>query len=298
MKFSLVFNNTGDSIPFDITHNDELIQYFVEKANADNENQFSTLTMESVPKKIKYLHDRISKVNEVLTLLISQQFDTSKDDGYLNQRLLNKLHSDWALSQKINEIDIDVLRFSDNSSVSALAEQLHSMYPDEVRQVKLAPLLDKLGLLYDYEEINMGVHRLERSFRDVEFMSPNRYQVFDNPFMESMTSNNDIVNFKFGYTYVGRQYFNKFEMFDDALEFDDHYNYEQLEFSFNISLEKPQTIPHSIEFINWAKTNNVPLITAQLPIGNIPDLSKNLFNYRKIIYNNSIAGNSASLIIH
>ena len=91
-------------------------------------------------------------------------------------------------------------------------------------------------------------------------------------------------------------YFNKFEFFDDNLTYSDHYNYEQLEFSFQLNLQKPQTIPYSREAIAWANTHGVPLITDQLPIANIVDISKNLFEYRKILFRNSRDNNRASII--
>jgi hypothetical protein len=85
--------------------------------------------------------------------------------------------------------------------------------------------------------------------------------------------------------------------FDDELKCKDHYNYETLEYSFQLSLQKPQTIPYSKEFINWAKNTGAELITDQLPIANIDNISNNLFNYRKILYRNSQADNNASIII-
>ena len=110
-----------------------------------------------------------------------------------------------------------------------------------------------------------------------------------------MVSNNNVTNFSFGYTYVGRQYYNKFEFFDDTLEYPDHYNYEQLEFSFQLNLQKPQTIPYSREATAWANAHNVPLITDQLPVANIVDISKNLFEYRKVLFRNSRDNNRASI---
>ena len=158
--------------------------------------------------------------------------------------------------------------------------------------------MEKLGYLYPYEEVNMGVHNLEWLFDNLEFSSDDKWKVFDNPFRKTMISNNDIVNFSFGYTYVGRQYYNKFEFFDDELTYQDHYNYETLEYSFQLNLKKPQTIPYSKEFLEWAKKTNAELITAQIPIANIDNLSGKLFDYRKILYRNSRDNNQATIILH
>jgi hypothetical protein len=174
------------------------------------------------------------------------------------------------------------------------------LYPDEIRQIKTAEAMEKLGYLYPYEEVNTGVHRLKSLFNqnNLEFSSKYKWKVFDNPFKENMISNNDIVNFSFGYTYVGRQYYNKFEYFDDKLNYKDHYNYETLEYSFQLNLKKPQTIPYSKEFLEWAQQNNAKLITTQIPIANIDDLSNKLFDYRKLLYRNSQANNQATIILH
>jgi hypothetical protein len=122
--------------------------------------------------------------------------------------------------------------------------------------------------------------------------------VFDNPFLDSMVSNNDIVNFSFGYTYVGRQYYNKFKYFDSNLECPDHYNYETLEFAFQVNLSRPETIPFSKEVIDWANSQNIKLVAEQLPIANIINLESKLFDYRKMLFRNSRDNNRAQIILH
>jgi hypothetical protein len=178
-----------------------------------------------------------------------------------------------------------------------LGSILHEKYPDEIREIRLAEALTMLGYLYPYEEVNLGIHHLETIFNkyNLEFSSDSKWNVFDNPFKDKIISNNNVTNFSFGYTYVGRQYYNKFEFFDDNLKYPDHYNYEQLEFSFQLNLQKPQTIPYSKEAIAWANTHGVPLITDQLPIANIMNISENLFEYRKVLFRNSRDNNRASI---
>jgi hypothetical protein len=180
-----------------------------------------------------------------------------------------------------------------------LGNILHEKYPDEIREIRLAEALTMLGYIYPYEEVNLAVHRLEGSFvkNNLEFSAEKKWEVFANPFTDTIVSNNDVVNFSFGYTYVGRQYYDKFINFDDNLIYKDHYNYENLEFSFQLNLLKPQTIPYSKEFLDWSYKQSVKLITNQIPIGNIPDLATNLFEYRKILYRNSRDNNRASIIL-
>jgi hypothetical protein len=299
MKFSLVFDNSGDCLPFEVVSNHELFEFFVDQANQKQQNSFSNnqTVFGELDKKITHLHWAISKTNEVLYDLIGRSFDQHTDlENYLDQNFLNKTHSDWVFSQ-LENVDIDALRYSTNSNQAKLGNQLHELYPDAIRVVKTAPAMEKLGYIYPYEEVNLGVHRLESAFnkQNLEFSADKKWDIFDNPFIDSIISNNNVTNFSFGYTYVGRQYYNKFEFFDDNLTYSDHFNYEQLEFSFQLNLQKPQTIPYSREATAWANTNNVPLITDQLPIANIVDISENLFEYRKVLFRNSRDNNRASI---
>jgi hypothetical protein len=299
MKFSLVFENSGDSIPFTVVANSDLFEFFVDKITKEGKNYFSNKSQlaSEVDKKLTALHWAISKTNEVLYPLIGKSFEQKNTlEDYLNQDFLNKTHADWVFSQ-YDIVDIDKMRFSNNHNVARIGNILHELYPDEIRQIKTALAMEKLGYIYPYEEVNMSVHRLEQLFvfDNLEFSSDTKWEMFDNPFRKTMVSNNNVVNFAFSYTYVGRQYYDKFNHFDDKLQCKDHYNFETLENSFHISLQKPQTIPYSEEFTKWAKESNVELISKQLPIANIDNLSKNLFEYRKVIYRNSKAGNQVTI---
>ena len=301
MRFQLVFENTGDFIPFEVVHNGKLMQYFVEKVNTDSQNSFSNdrKLASDIEPKITHLHWAISKSNEVMHSLTNTLFEQKNNlDDYLDQNFLNKLHYDWVFSQQ-HTVNIDDFRFNANTNKARLGNILHEKYPDKIRQIRLAEALTKLGYIYPYEEVNLGVHGLEGSFvqSNLEFSAEKKWEVFANPFIDTIVSNNDIVNFSFGYTYVGRQYYDKFINFDDNLMYNDHYNYENLEFSFQLNLSKPQTIPYSKEFLDWSDKQSVKLVTTQIPIGNIPNLATNLFEYRKMLYRNSRDNNRASIIL-
>jgi len=301
MKLVLTFENSGDEIPFQVHKNHDLIKFFVDQCNTTNNNNFDNLSKiaNSVDKRLTDLHWAISKTNEVLYSLVGFNFEQKLNLlDYLNQDFLNSTHSIWVKSQQ-KIIDIDVLRNSSNHDQARIGNILHEMYPDEIRKVKLAPILEKLGYLYFYEEVNMGVHRLESLFNNnnMSFESPERYQVFDNPFVNSIDSTNEICNFSFQYTFVGRQNYDKFKNFDLDLKCDDFYNFETLEYSFNINLENPETIKYSREFTDWATEKNVPFISESLPVANIEDLYGNLANYRKLFYENSKQRNKSFLRI-
>ena len=150
------------------------------------------------------------------------------------------------------------------------------------------------------EEINKTVHSLENIFsKNREYSGINKWADlgFENPFVDTMISNLDRVNFSFGYTYVGRQYYNKWQNWDTNLECKDHYNYERLEWSFNLNLDRPQTNDWSPEFIQWTKKTNARPIATQLPIANVIDLEKDLTGYRKMLYRNAKQHNAATLIL-
>lgn len=302
MKFSLVFDKSGDVLPFEVKYNHELFEFFVDYSNQQAQNSFSNrrTLYKDLDKKITHLHWAISKTNEVLYSLAGQSFDQHTNlENYLDQNFLNKTHCDWVFSQK-KLVDIDQFRFSNISELARIGNQLHELYPDHIRTIFIVPALEKLGYIYPYEEVNMGIHRLETSFnkQNLEFSADNKWEVFSNPCMDTMISNNDVVNFSFGYTYVGRQYYNKFEYFDSDLLYKDHYNYETLEFSFQLNLQRPQTISYSPELVEWSKKHNVPMITTQLPIANILDIETKLFEYRKILYRNSRDDNRAKIVLN
>jgi len=301
-EFALKFNSTNDCIPFEVIQNHQLFEYFVAKTNVDNENQFfnNYLLANKVNTLVPELKLNLDTINELMVILgINSLECASFPEGFLNQDYLNRLHADWVFSQE-NKVDINELRVSKNKSTATIGNQLHEMYPDEIRVIRLAELFAKLGVVDKYERINMGIHELESSFdnKTAIFDAPGKYNIFDNPFKDSIITNNSITNFNFGYTYLGRQRYDKFINFDNDLKYQDHYNFEQLEFSFNINLSKPQTVPFNIEFLEWCNKHNITPIGQQIPIGNILDLDKNLTLYREILYRNSKENNKASIVLH
>lgn len=299
MKILLKFESSGDNIPFEIKYNHELVQYFITKAEHDLQNSFSVdkQFVEHIDNKISELHWAITKTNPTIHELIGSSIKQNNNlIDYLDQKFLNRAHCDWVFTQS-KKINIDLLRYNKNQNKSKLGNILHEMYPDEIRNINICEAAEKLGLLFPYEEINMGIHRLEASFTNIEFKAQKKWEVFDNPYVDSMITNNDIVNLSFGYTYLGRQYINKFKFFDTDLEFSDNYNYEKLEFAFQVNLNRPETIPFSNEAMQWAHERNIKLVAEQIPIGNAIDLDNKLFEYRKILYNNVKLGNKAKLII-
>lgn len=300
MKFDLVFDNTHDVISFEVTHNHELFAWFVDRANQLNNNCFGDCGSihSTVDPLLTQLHWSLSKTNEVMWSLSGSTFPQCDHlTDYLNQSFLNRQHELWVKSQ-FHTINIDQLRIDEHIDRNKFGNLLHNLYPDNIRVIKLAEAMIKLGYIYPYEEVNLTVHRLESFFAsDIEFKADSKWEVVENPFIESVESNNDVVNFSFGYTYVGRQYYNKWKYFDTNLDCSDHYNYETLEWAFQLNLDRPETIQYSPEFLQWCNQHNVPAMTTQLPIANVIDLDKNLHYYRTVLYKNSQQKNKAKLKI-
>ena len=65
-----------------------------------------------------------------------------------------------------------------------------------------------------------------------------------------------------------------------------------------ISVDKKLCIAFSPEFLAWCHRHNRRPMANQIPIANVIDLDKHLTEYRKMLYNNSQANNSASIILH
>ena len=300
MRFNLVYHNSGDVIEFETKYNADLLEWFIDQANQKSYNNFTAPSSLSgiIDQRVAHCHWALSKTNEVLYDLIGIALPENTDLlNYLNQDFLNSQHRNWVFSQ-LETVDIDKLRFSENKKQATIGWKLHDIYPDEIRHPKIAEVLKHLGLTFAYEEVNISVHKLESLFaRDMEFKSDAKWDIIDNPFVSTFESNNDIINFSFGYTYVGRQYYDKWHNWDTDLAYDDHYNYETLEWAFQVNLDRPQTIPYSTEFLDWCKHKGVPPITTQIPIANVVNLEDNLHNYRRILYDNAKKNNQCFLKI-
>jgi hypothetical protein len=301
MKFDLIFVDSGDCLPFECVYNTDLLRYFVDVCNERTSNHFSDCgrISKNVSTLLNDLHNAVTLTNTTLGSLGIKSFPECNDRrDYLAQSFLNRQHEQWVNSQRL-QIDIEQLRHHQQPHIGGTGWRIHDLVPDDIQQLPLAEIMAKMGMIWPYEEVNMTVHRLESFFsNNMEFQSQQKWNVFDNPFFENFVSNNDRVNFSFAYTYVGRQYYDKWKNFDTELACLDHYNYETLEFAFQINLARPETIAYSPEFLSWCADNQVRPITTQIPIGNVIDLEKNLTHYRQMLYNNSAADNRASLHIH
>lgn len=295
MNFKIVFEKTGDEIPFIVIDNQKLFEHFINHVQGKGFFDYDNVS-NKITKNLKVLSNSIGKVNDTLKVLPTTEFELLDNiTDYLNQDFLNRTHCDWAKNESLS-FNIDELRESDSIDLKKIGNLLHNLYPDNRRNISTSEILYKLGLLNDYKDINdNGVHAIEHSFNKINYSTDKRYDMFENKFFDEMTTSNSFSNFSFTYTYVGRRYYNKFVYFDDTLQYDDHYNFQHLEETFSLSLRRPETIPFSKEYLEWSNKNNVKPIGMTAPIANIPNLMENLTKYRTIVYNNSIQKNKCTI---
>ena len=70
MNFFLVFDNSGDTLPFEVKYNHELFEFFVNHSNKNLQNSFfnDRILYKDIDQKITQLHWAISKTNEVFMI--------------------------------------------------------------------------------------------------------------------------------------------------------------------------------------------------------------------------------------
>lgn len=297
MNFSIVFENTNDAIVFKATRPD-VVEYFVNVLDRMGINKFSSTTTgvaTAIESRIKKLETTINSINTWLGPLINKQFEINAGDG-IDQHTLNRLHSDWVRSQSII---YDIEQARQQSGYQGVAEQIHNMYPDDVRFVRLGDLLDKLGKKQEYSSLNFpGIHLTESSFSHLKFSADVDWIEIENPFPSSYVTN-DICNLGLPFNHLGRTLYNKFINFDSNLEFDDENTFNELLKFVEINLAPPQAMPYSQEYVEWCKIHGRdPSGDVGISLGNIPDLMQNLTKYRKIIMNNLLCSNTFTIKIH
>lgn len=295
MTYSIAFHNSGDEILFNPV-NQELLDFYIEHLDKQNLNSFFPRTADIgkfILLQLNRIRGCVLEVNQWLKDLADFEFEVCDDFGYLNQRVLNKLHADWVRCQT-QIYDIQKKRVQLNFSETA--EKIHDMFPDDIQTPPLAVVLDKLGLSGIYYSLNEPhIHRLEESFNHIKFtVSQTWTKVSENPFDKKLLTN-DQANLSISFNHLGRTLYNKFCNFDTSLEFDDENSFDELLGYVTLSLQTSQTIAYSPEYIAWCHKHNREPIGNYLNIGNIPNLCDNLSEYRIIVLRNLLAKNKFSI---
>jgi hypothetical protein len=214
MKFSLVFESSGDVIPLQTISNKiaDVLCYYVDHLNKQNLNKFALVgPSDRIDQTIQKLHSTIDECNKFIYELLDNYIPTYSTEDYLDQKVLNKLHADWVNSQSI-QYNIIEKRKKYNNSVQT--ELIHSMFPDEIPAPPLGTIIEKLGFKNLYNSINLDIHTLESLFLKIKFGTADCPWVeFINPFGSEILTN-DIGNFSLSFNHLGRTLYNKFLCFD------------------------------------------------------------------------------------
>jgi|688.fasta_scaffold534036_2 hypothetical protein len=297
MKFSLVFDNSGDTIPF-VALNPDVVEYYVDKLLQGNLNNFYAYNSNYAARindNISELHRNLIESNVWMTELFDQSFKTFDYMDYLDQDNLNYLHAAWVNMQSCR-YDIDQKRKESKST--GLPEQIHNMYPDEERFPAFGDVVTKIGEHKTFNRINVPcIHALESSFTKVLFKCSDSWVEFNNPFPKNLI-NNDICNLYLPFHHLGRTQYNKFVNYDFDLKHADENTFNELLGFVGLSLAHPQTRGYSNEYIDWCKQHNREPSGEDIPLGNIPDLLTNLTKYRIIVFRNTNAGNNFRIELH
>jgi hypothetical protein len=106
---------------------------------------------------------------------------------------------------------------------------------------------------------------------------------------------NDIANFKIAFNHLGRTLHDKYLNFDLDLKHDDENTFDQLLGYVMVDLSLPRQVPFGQDYIDWCHKHQKSASGRYLNIGNIPDLGKNLGDYRRILLTNGLKKNHFSI---
>jgi hypothetical protein len=293
MRFLLVFENSGDTIPVD-SINHELLEYYVDQMDQRGLNKFlaDPSTGDRISEHVNGIHQDIIEINNIpIREVIGRNITTYHIEDYLDQGILNQLHADWANSHKENFNIPEKLQLHK----SPLVQKIHNMYPDEILNPLIGDVLQKLGVYELYGKINDRLHEIEYQFDDMQFYCEGYQSLFiDNPFPKKHVTNH-ICNFRLGRHILGRIFRARYLNFDMDLLANDENNFDDFYGIVEINLRPPETILYSKEYTDWCHFHNREPTGAYLNFGNIVDLVDKLTMYRQIIFRNLLKKNSFSI---
>jgi len=292
MKFVLAFESSGDTIPFTCVNN-AVLEYYVDQLNARKANRFAITEIfgDRIASDIQQLHESIVDINHWIFEILDRHVDVFCVEEYLDQAVLNKLHSDWTKSQnQIYSIAHKRKKYN-NSEQSTL---IHSLFNDDIPEPTTGMILSQLGLLKRYNQINECVHELEQNLGRELICFGTDWVEIPNPYSESLLTN-DVCNLKIAFHHQGRALYEKFINFDLELEHDDENNFRELVAAVSIRLQPNQTFELSKEYVQWCQKHNRIPSGLGINLGTIDKLDERLTDYRQIIFRNSRQDNKFSI---
>lgn len=291
MKFSIVFANTGDTIPFNAI-NPDVLEYYVNYLQQHQLNNFrikDRIHFNNLNDKISKLHKGLIDANQWLEQLFGIQLRTFSHNDYLDQNNLNFLHSEWV---KIQSYICDIDKCRSLGNCQELPNLLHKLYPDNIRYPVLGDVIVKIGVKEQFDSLNTPlIHGIEAGFNNIVFKCSDEWIEFRNPFPKSIITN-DQCNLFLPFAHLGRTQFDKFLNYGSLVDETDENTFNELLGIVELSLAKPQRHQYSKEYIDWCNDNQREPTGGLIPLGNIPNLVTDLKEYRIIVLRNATANNS------
>lgn len=295
MNFNVVFEQSGDAIPFKAI-NPDVLEYYLDqisklgltKFGADHEQVSSLVPMVRDFKRI------IESTNTWLDPLVDVQFPTVDVTDYLDQDILNSIHALWVRLQRCT-FDIDKKRVLLHHC--ELIEKIHDAYPDIERYPILGDVVGKIGKRQEFDSINSWLHGIEKRFDAIRFKCHENWIAIPNLFSKSKVTL-DTCNLYLPFNHLGRSQYNKFITFDQDHKHQDENTFNELLGWVEINFRKPETRPFSKEYLDHCVQSGQTPSGELIPLGNIPDLTQNLHKYRVLMLNNILAKNKFQIHLH
>lgn len=289
MKFSIAFRKSGDTVEFDTVNDDmaEFIQWYVDQLNINNINNFISQRRQYIIDTAIALHDTITDVNSFIVPFLDKKFDTKDTlEEYADSNFLNKLHEDWVLRHSvIYNKEIKTTQYAD-SEHQVMIDQINLVHISGVDNlIPVNELLFYFELLDRYSELNLKLHDFEGNFIKIHYMTDPE-ELIINPYSADLITNH-YANFSIPFGHLGRTLYDKFIMGDFDLVTSDENNFESL-FAGKVAIGMctPQTIPLSIEYIDWCSKMGRKATGDNIAIGNLVNYKENYIQVKKLLYRN------------
>lgn len=229
----LVFASSGNEIEIETR---KVAEYYIQQLTQDNKNKFHSITLNNVPEILKKLKTVLSNTNDLFVSKFNLDTFSKFIDIELNQQTLNTIHEVWV--------------------------KLHHDKPG------ICTLLEKLGFLQDFKDINEYVHDLESAYKYSYRNYTENIWWCDNPFDNSILDFNE-YQIKIKANNLGRSTFGKWRNYDENVKDIDTSDFQKISGQLMITLDRPYHADPPKEYIEWCNKHNVKPINGEwLGFGN------------------------------
>jgi len=274
MKFSLVFNESGDSIEFDAIQPD-VVEFYVNWLDSSGTNNFVIRPKQTEPltsydrsELRQYFAELVPRLRDEYGISCFDDIDLTTD--WFNQDKLNRIHECYVKMCLLHDPNI-------NYEFSKTPEDMYKLLT-----------------------LNQGVHWSEKRwmarFMNVIHQAPDFVLPPANPFKHDITTF-DLCNLSIMYGGLGRQTFDKWQCWDDNINDVDTRNFEDLYGDIHLNLDRPRTMLPPPEYVEYCTDHNVVAQGTHVALGNAVDLPDRLGMYREVMHNNLIETQDSVRII-